>query len=121
MTESAQHMYEKFREKSRAKNACQFCRRGFCTSEDKAAFEDSVERLIVKIPSFLEESRRRLNSAQDELGRLEAQRSRWDRMEQLRQVEIPQKQKDVSSCLEEEKAAQAAAEPEERELLRLED
>mmetsp|Transcript_21623 Transcript_21623/g.40067 ORF Transcript_21623/g.40067 Transcript_21623/m.40067 type:complete len:1328 (-) Transcript_21623:167-4150(-) len=121
MTESAQHMYEKFREKSRTKNACQFCRRGFCTAEDKAAFEDSVERLIVKIPSFLEESRRRLTQAQEDLARLEAQRPRWDRLEQLRQVEIPQKQKDVAACMEEEKASQTAAEPEERELLRLED
>lgn len=121
MTESAQHMYEKFREKSRTKNACQFCRRNFCTADDKAAFEDSVERLIVKIPSFLEESRRRLNDAQEELARLDSQRPRWDRLEQLRQVEIPQRQKEVASCQEEERASLAASEPEERELLRLED
>merc|ERR1719188_1240686 len=57
MTESAKHMYEKFREKSRAKNACQFCRRGFTPdTNERQMFEDSVEKLIVKIPEFLEQS-----------------------------------------------------------------
>lgn len=121
MTESAQHMYEKFREKSRAKDACQFCRRGFCTSADRNAFEESVERLIVKIPSFLEESRRRFGEAQAELGRLEAARPRWDRLEQLRNIDIPQKQKEIALCCEEEKNAQAALDPQERELRRLEE
>eukprot|EP00971_Amphidinium_carterae_P141619 2805862-Amphidinium_carterae.1 len=46
MTESAQHMYDKFREKSRAKHACQFCRRPFAGAGDLATFEESVERLI---------------------------------------------------------------------------
>jgi DNA repair protein RAD50 len=121
MTESAQHMYEKFREKSRTKDACQFCRRGFCSAADRNAFEESVERLIVKIPSFLEESRRRLGDAQAELSRLEGQRPRWERLEQLRLNEIPQKQKDLGACSEEEKAAQAALDPQARELRRLEE
>jgi len=121
MTESAKHMYEKFREKSRAKNACQFCRRCFSTDSDLSTFEDSVERLIVKIPAFLEESHRRLGEAQDEHNRLDAQRPKWDRIVQLRQVEIPRKQKEVSLVAEEDRAAQAALEPEEREKRRLED
>jgi len=121
MTESAQHMYEKFREKSRSKNACQFCRRCFDTSADKQAFEESVERLIVKIPAFLEESRRRLQEASDELSRFDAQRPRWDRLEQLRAVEIPQKQKDAVAAIEEERAAQEAIAPIEREQKQLED
>lgn len=121
MTESAQHMYEKFREKSRAKNACQFCRRNFCTAADRTAFEDSVEKLIVKIPAFLEESRRRVTEATEELSRLDAQRPRWERLDHLRQVELPQKQKDITLCIDEEKKAQTALEPEERELRRLEE
>lgn len=121
MTESAKHMYEKFREKSRAKKACQFCRRSFCTDADLSTFEDSVERLIVKIPAFLEESHRRLGEAQDELTRLDSQRPKWDRITQLRQVEIPRKQKEVSVFAEEERLAQTALDPEERERRRLEE
>jgi len=121
MTESAKHMYEKFREKSRAKNACQFCRRCFSTEADLSTFEDSVERLIVKIPAFLEESHRRLGDAQDELTRLDGQRPKWDRVMQLRQVEIPRKQKEAAAAADEERAAQTALEPEERERRRLEE
>merc|ERR1719199_1489627 len=73
MTESAQHMYEKFRERSRTKDACQFCRRGFCSAAERTTFEESVERLIVKIPAFLEDTRRQFNEARGELSRLEAQ------------------------------------------------
>jgi len=114
-------MYEKFREKSRAKNACQFCRRGFVTGPDRAAFEESVERLIVKIPAFLDMSRQRLSEAQDDLTRLESQRPRWERLQHLRHVEIPQKQKDVSACWEDERAAQAELEPKQTEHRHLED
>jgi len=121
MTESAQHMYEKFREKSRAKNACQFCRRSFGCTADLTAFEDTVERLIVKIPAFLEESRRRLREAQEELTRLDGQRPRWDRLEQFREIDIPQKQKDLAMIAEEERAAQQGLEPEERDLRKLEE
>mmetsp|Transcript_28827 Transcript_28827/g.67107 ORF Transcript_28827/g.67107 Transcript_28827/m.67107 type:complete len:1326 (-) Transcript_28827:154-4131(-) len=121
MTESAQHMYEKFREKSRSKNACQFCRRAFAGDGDLATFEESVERLIVKIPSFLEESSKRLNGAQDELQRLEKQRPKWERLVQLRDADIPNKLKEISRMAEEDRVAQASVEPELRELKRLED
>lgn len=121
MTESAKHMYEKFREKSRAKNACQFCRRCFMTPTDLSTFEDSVERLIVKIPAFLEESHRRLGDAQEELSRLDAQRPKWERLALLRQAELPRLQKQGSAHAEEERAAHAALEPEERERRRLEE
>jgi len=121
MTESAKHMYEKFRDKSRGKNTCQFCRRPFCTGDELAAFEDTVERLIVKIPAFLEESTRRFDEAQAELLRLDAQRPRWEYLKKLRLVEIPNRQKEVASQAERERAAQAALEPEEREKRRLEE
>merc|ERR1719414_936514 len=114
MTESAKHMYEKFREKSRAKNACQLCRRCFDTAADRNTFEEAVERLIVKIPAFLEQTNRRMGEAQDELTRLDGQRPRWDRLAQLRQVDIPRKQTEATTCSEEQRAAQAALEPEER-------
>jgi len=121
MTESAKHMYEKFREKSLTKNTCQFCRRGFNSEEDSARFEETVHKLIEKIPTYLEESHRRMGEAREELNRLEAHLPRWDRLEQLRQVDIPQKQKALATCAEEERATQAAAEPAERERRRLED
>lgn len=122
MTESAKHMYEKFREKSRAKSACQFCRRAFAPgTSERDMFEESVEKLIVKIPQFLEESHRRLREAQDKLQRLDAQRPHWDRLERLRQVDIAGKQKSAAACLEEERAAQSALELPEREKKRLEE
>mmetsp|Transcript_54623 Transcript_54623/g.127723 ORF Transcript_54623/g.127723 Transcript_54623/m.127723 type:complete len:1324 (+) Transcript_54623:61-4032(+) len=121
MTESAQHMYDKFREKSRAKHACQFCRRPFAGAGDLATFEESVERLIVKIPSFLEESTRRLQGAQDELQRLERQRPKWERLLALRDVDIPNKLKEVASAAEEERVAQSALEPELQKLKRIEE
>eukprot|EP00927_Polykrikos_kofoidii_P032197 TRINITY_DN27501_c0_g1_i1.p1 TRINITY_DN27501_c0_g1~~TRINITY_DN27501_c0_g1_i1.p1 ORF type:complete len:1388 (-),score=286.67 TRINITY_DN27501_c0_g1_i1:222-4232(-) len=121
MTESAQHMYERFREKSRAKNTCQFCRRCFETPAEKGAFEDSVEKLIVKIPAFLEESRRRLMEAQEELSRLDAQRPRWDNLERLRAIEIPNKQRDIAACIEEERKTLSSTDPLEHEQRRLED
>lgn len=121
MTESAQHMYEKFREKSRSKHACQFCRRAFAADSELATFEETVERLIIKIPAFLEESRRRLAEAQEELNRLDSQRSRWDRLDRLRQIEIPGKQKEIAAYIEEERAAHAALQPEDREKRRLEE
>lgn len=116
MTESASHMYEKFREKSRSKNACQFCRRPFAAgTSERDMFEESVEKLLVKIPQFLEESRRRLKESQDELQRLEAQRPHWDRLERLRTVDMATKQKELAAAVEEERAAASAAEPLERE------
>ncbi|CAE8675871.1 unnamed protein product [Polarella glacialis] len=60
MTESAKHMYDKFRERSRQKNACQFCKRTFQNENDIAGFEDSVDKLVGKIPDFLERSQHRL-------------------------------------------------------------
>lgn len=122
MTESAKHMYEKFREKSRHKNACQFCRRGFKPdTEERNLFEESVEKLIVKIPQFLEESNRRLKEAQDELSRLDAQRPFWDRLDHLRTVDIAGRQHELNKYVEEEKAAQAALEVPDREAKRLEE
>lgn len=121
MTESAQHMYEKFREKSRAKNACQFCRRAFGDLAEKNTFEEAVERLITKIPTFLEQSRKRLDESQTELMRLDAQRPRWDRLEQLRQTEIPLKLKDISALAQEERASHGVLEPQDAELRRLEE
>jgi len=121
MTESAKHMYEKFREKSRAKNACQFCRRCFDSPTDRSTFEDTVERLIVKIPAFLEESHRRLTEAQDEMTRLEAHRPKWDRIAQLRQVDMPRKQKETGHFSEEARVAQAALEPEMHGIRRMEE
>nr|USW07897.1 DNA repair protein RAD50 [Crypthecodinium cohnii] len=122
MTESAKHMYEKFREKSRSKNACQFCRRSFrADTEERHVFEESVEKLIVKIPQFLEESHRRLKDTQDELAKLEAQRPYWDRLDHLRHVDIANRQHELNKLIEEEKAATSAAEVPEREQKRLED
>lgn len=121
MTESAQHMYEKFREKSRTKNACQFCRRAFCDQSERNAFEECVERLIVKIPMFLEESRKRFDESQGELNRLDAQRPRWERLEQLRQAEIPHKMKDIAALTQEERASHGVLEPQDAEQRRLEE
>eukprot|EP00931_Biecheleriopsis_adriatica_P053402 TRINITY_DN31239_c0_g2_i1.p1 TRINITY_DN31239_c0_g2~~TRINITY_DN31239_c0_g2_i1.p1 ORF type:complete len:1325 (-),score=377.28 TRINITY_DN31239_c0_g2_i1:18-3992(-) len=121
MTESAKHMYEKFREKSRSKNACQFCRRPFCVDGDRANFEETVEKLIVKIPAFLEGSQARLREIQSEQTKLEAQRPRWERLEQLRQVDMPRKQKEVAAAAEEERTARSGLDPEERERRRLEE
>lgn len=121
MTESAQHMYEKFRDKSRSKNACQFCRRGFDTEASRNEFENSVERLIVKIPSFLEESKRRETEVQTELDNCEALRPKWDRLEQLRVQEIPRKQKEVNQAIEDERAVMLGLEPVEKEQKRLEE
>jgi len=120
MTESAQHMYEKFREKSRAKDACQFCRRGFCTAEDRNTFEESVERLIVKIPQFLEETKARLDASNKELMHLDGQRPQWSRLQELRQVEIPAKLADLKALNDQVGAIQAEFDPQERELRRLE-
>ena len=39
--------------------------------QDKAIFEDAVEKLIVKIPSFLEVSNRRVETTQQELAHME--------------------------------------------------
>lgn len=121
MTESAKHMYDKFREKSRAKNACQFCRRAFAPdSNERLLFEESVEKLIVKIPQFLEQSSRHLQEAQDELARLESKRPVWERLEQVRH-EIAGRQKEMAALGEDERSAQAALQPPERECRRLEE
>jgi len=121
MTESAKHMYDKFREKSRAKNACQFCRRAFCAeTNDRQMFEDSVEKLIVKIPEFLDQSSRHLKEAQDSLQRLESQRPMWERLEQLRR-DIGERQRGLAALAEEERAAQSGLQAPEHECKRLED
>jgi len=121
MTESAKHMYDKFREKSRAKNACQFCRRAFAAdSNERLLFEESVEKLIVKIPQFLEQSSRHLQDAQDELARLEAKRPLWERLEQVR-GEVAGRQKEMAALAEDERSAQAALQAPERECRRLEE
>eukprot|EP00929_Paragymnodinium_shiwhaense_P029781 TRINITY_DN17002_c0_g1_i1.p1 TRINITY_DN17002_c0_g1~~TRINITY_DN17002_c0_g1_i1.p1 ORF type:complete len:1332 (+),score=479.23 TRINITY_DN17002_c0_g1_i1:114-4109(+) len=121
MTESAQHMYEKFRDKSRAKNTCQFCRRCFDTPESANIFEESVEKLISKIPNFLEESKQRLEEAQATLQALEAKRPLWERLEALRRTDLPRKQQDMQLNVDEEHAHQQKAEPVEAEQRRLED
>ena len=103
MTESAKHMYEKFREKSRSKNICQFCKRGFCGDSELATFEDAMEKLIAKIPGFLESSYQKLSEVQAQETALESQRPRWDRLEQLRKEDVPRRQKELQPCLEEER------------------
>ena len=104
MTESAKHMYEKFREKSRSKNSCQFCKRAFCGEGDLATFEDAMEKLIAKIPGFLESSHQKLTEVQSQEAALETQRPRWDRIEQLRKDEVPRRQKELQPAVEEERA-----------------
>lgn len=104
MTESAKHMYEKFREKSRSKNSCQFCKRAFCGEGDLATFEDAMEKLIAKIPGFLESSHQKLAEVQSQEAALETQRPRWDRIEQLRKDEVPRRQKELQPAVEEERA-----------------
>lgn len=121
MTESAQHMYEKFREKSRNKNACQFCRRNFCDQSERNAFEESVEKLIVKIPQFLEDTHKRFDEANKEMNNLEAQRPRWERLNQYRQDEIPKRMAELKSLSDELATVQAALDPQDRELRRLEE
>ena len=101
MTESAKHMYEKFREKSRSKNICQFCKRAFCGDGDIATFEDAMEKLIAKIPGFLESSHQKLSEVQSQETALESQRPRWDRLEQLRKDEVPRRQKELQPAMEE--------------------
>ena len=103
MTESAKHMYEKFREKSRSKNICQFCKRGFCGASDLATFEDAMEKLIAKIPGFLESSQQKLSEVQAQEASLESQRPRWERLEQLRKEEMPRRQKETLPAAEEER------------------
>jgi len=121
MTESAKHMYEKFREKSRSKNICQFCKRGFCGEGDLATFEDAMEKLIAKIPGFLESSQQKLKEVQLQEAALEAQRPRWERLDQLRKEEMPRRQKEVIPAAEEERSLRGLLEPEERERRRLEE
>ena len=112
MTESAKHMYEKFREKSRSKNICQFCKRGFCGEGDLATFEDAMEKLIAKIPGFLESSQQKLQEVQAQEAALEAQRPRWERLDQLRKEEMPRRQKEVIPAAEEERRDLSALKPE---------
>ncbi|CAJ1405076.1 unnamed protein product [Effrenium voratum] len=121
MTESAKHMYEKFREKSRSKNICQFCKRGFHGAGDLATFEDAMEKLIAKIPGFLESSHQKLNEVQSQEASLEAQRPRWERLEILRREELPRRLKEVQPAAEEERSLRTALEPQERERKRLEE
>mgnify|MGYP002803373293 FL=1 len=121
MTESAKHMYEKFREKSRSKNSCQFCKRAFCGEGDLATFEDAMEKLIAKIPGFLESSHQKLAEVQSQEAALETQRPRWDRIEQLRKDEVPRRQKELQPAVEEERSLRMLLEPEERERRRLEE
>jgi len=121
MTESAKHMYEKFREKSRTKNTCQFCRRCFHEDSDRALFEETVEKLIVKIPAFLEGSQARLREAQNEQQRLEQQRPLWERLDKLRKEEMPRRQKEIATATEEERSVRSSSEPDERERRRLEE
>lgn len=84
MTESASHMYEKFAERSRKKDACQFCRGSLADENSRLMFEDSVQQLSARIPHFLQDTRQRCSAASAELSLIEAQRPMMDRLARLR-------------------------------------
>jgi len=108
MTDAANHMYEKFSEKSRAKGACQFCRKDFSSDACRARFEDSVERLRCRLPQFLEDTRSRCEAANTTLAALEARRSSWERLAKVRS-ESPRKRHRVAELNELECLAQRCA------------